>query len=56
LTDFESGTGELGEYGRIAMRGDRKKRKFDEVIDLTTRGDRKRQIFDEVIDLTGSDD
>ena len=54
LTD--SGTGELGEYGRITMRGDRKKRKFDEVIDLTTRGERKKQIFDEVIDLTGSDD
>ena len=32
LTD--SRTGELGEYGRITMRGDRKKRKFDEVIDL----------------------
>jgi len=54
LTD--SGTGELGEYGRITMRGDRKKQKSDEVIDLTTRGDRKKQRLDEVIDLTGSDD
>jgi len=58
LEEFDdSGTGKFGEYGgRITMGRDGKKRKFDEVIDLTTRGDRKTRRFDEVIDLTGGDD